>query len=314
VITIARDTIEYLVDGRGRRVARKLNGTLTGKWLYEDQLRVVAELDGADGVVSRFVYGERANVPEYLVRGGATYRMILDHLGSVRLVVNAASGAVVQRMDYDAWGNVVEDTNPGFQPFGYAGGLYDAATGLTRFGARDYEARTGRWTARDPRGFRDGNVNVYLYARALPTSIADPSGRVSDEDISNRSEHGTAGLGSYPPIRFHENWGGPGNTNGTVGLSELSNYPYLPSHDGFVRPADALDECFRQHDVTIRKCAMIADPAERQHCRREADIDVAACALTLGDRGGHGHILRRAFTFMLFWGFCPNNNPDVHVK
>ena len=34
-------------------------------------------------------------------------------------------------------GNITSDTNPGFQPFGFAGGLYDTDTGLTRFGARD---------------------------------------------------------------------------------------------------------------------------------------------------------------------------------
>lgn len=38
--------------------------------------------------------------------------------------------AVVQRPDYDEFGRVVLDTNPGFQPFGFAGGLYDSDTGL----------------------------------------------------------------------------------------------------------------------------------------------------------------------------------------
>ena len=67
------------------------------------------------------------------------YRFITDHLGSVRLVVNAATGEVVQRVDYDAFGRVLNDTDPGFQPFGFAGGLYDDDTGLVRFGARDYD-------------------------------------------------------------------------------------------------------------------------------------------------------------------------------
>jgi RHS repeat-associated protein len=47
---------------------------------------------------------------------------------------------------------VTADSNPGFQPFGFAGGLYDPDTGLVRFGARDYDAAAGRWTANDPRG------------------------------------------------------------------------------------------------------------------------------------------------------------------
>lgn len=59
-------------------------------------------------------------------------------------------------MDFDAWGNVTLDTAPGFQPFGFAGGVLDAHTGLTRFGVRDYDPRLGRWTAKDPSGFRGG--------------------------------------------------------------------------------------------------------------------------------------------------------------
>jgi hypothetical protein len=68
--------------------------------LYKDQLNLVAELDGAGNVVARFVYGTKLNVPDYIVKGGVTYRIISDHLGSVRLVVDSATGAVAQRMDY----------------------------------------------------------------------------------------------------------------------------------------------------------------------------------------------------------------------
>jgi RHS repeat-associated protein len=45
------------------------------------------------------------------------------------------------------------DSNPGFQPFGFADGLYDRDTDLVRFGARDYDLETSRWTAKDPIGF-----------------------------------------------------------------------------------------------------------------------------------------------------------------
>ena len=62
--------------------------------------------------------------------------------------------AIAQRIDYDEWGNVLADSSPGFQPFGFAGGLYDRDTGLTRFDARDYDASTGRWLARIRSGSR----------------------------------------------------------------------------------------------------------------------------------------------------------------
>ncbi len=66
-----------------------------------------------------------------------------DHLGSVRLVVDATTGAIAQRMDYDEFGNVTQDTSPGFQPFGFAGGLYDADAGLVRFWCAGLRSRGG---------------------------------------------------------------------------------------------------------------------------------------------------------------------------
>ncbi len=168
--------IEYLIDGAHRRVGRKVNGALVQGFLYQDALRPVVELDGGGAVVSRFVYATHANVPDYLVKGGATYRIITDHLGSPRVVIDVASGTVAQRLDYDAFGRVLGDSNPGFQPFGFGGGLYDRDTRLVRFGARDYDAETGRWTAKDPLGFMAGDANLYAYVGNDPMNRIDPSG------------------------------------------------------------------------------------------------------------------------------------------
>ncbi|MGH8245024.1 MAG: RHS repeat-associated core domain-containing protein, partial [Gammaproteobacteria bacterium] len=111
-----------------------------------------------------------------MVQGSTTYRILSDHLGSVRLVVNTATGAVAQRIDYDEFGNITADTNPGFQPFGFAGGLYDADTGLTRFGARDYDPVVGRWTTKDPNRFDGGDTNLYGHVIYDPVNFIDPDG------------------------------------------------------------------------------------------------------------------------------------------
>ncbi|MBN1960879.1 MAG: RHS repeat protein, partial [Deltaproteobacteria bacterium] len=99
-------------------------------FLYEGQLQPIAWLDSSGAIKARFVYGLHANIPEYMVTATTTYRLITDHLGSVRLVVDASTGAVAQQLDYDEFGVVINDTNPGLQPFGFAGGLYDRDTGF----------------------------------------------------------------------------------------------------------------------------------------------------------------------------------------
>jgi len=127
-------------------------------------------------VVARFVYGTKATVPDYVVKGGSTYRILSDHLGSPRIVIDTTSGAVVQRLDYDEFGIVTQDTNRGLQPFGFAGGLYDPDTGLVRFGARDYDALAGRWTSKDPIRFAGGDTNLFGYVLNDPINWRDPSG------------------------------------------------------------------------------------------------------------------------------------------
>ncbi len=87
-------------------------------------------------------------------------------------VVNTTNGTLEQAIEYDSFGNILSDSNPNFQPFRLAGGLYDNDTKLTRFGARDYDARDGRWTAKDPIKF-GGGINFYVYVGNEPIKRTD---------------------------------------------------------------------------------------------------------------------------------------------
>jgi RHS repeat-associated protein len=176
--------IEYVIDPMGRRAGRKVDGTLTNGWIYASGMSPVAETtNGGTTVTKVFVYGRRINTPDYYIDGGSKYRIITDHLGSPRLVARTDNGTILQRVDYDEWGRVLVNTSNNFQPFGFAGGLIDNDSGLVRFGARDYDPETGRWTARDPILFRGGTPNLYAYAFNNPVSYIDPSGKgPSSED------------------------------------------------------------------------------------------------------------------------------------
>jgi RHS repeat-associated protein len=60
-------------------------------------------------------------------------------------------------MDYDEFGRVLNDTTLASSPLALRVDCSDADTGLVRFGARDYDAETGRWTAKDPGGMDGGS-------------------------------------------------------------------------------------------------------------------------------------------------------------
>ena len=111
---------------------------------------------------------------------GVTYYLTYDQVGSLRVVADGA-GNVVKKIDYDSFGNIINDTNPSFEvSFGFAGGLHDRDTGLVRFGYRDYDPDIGRWTAKDPIGFAGGDTDLYGYVLSDPINFVDPFGLSSE--------------------------------------------------------------------------------------------------------------------------------------
>jgi RHS repeat-associated protein len=168
--------IDHKIDAVNRVVGKSVNGALVEGFLWQAELQVAAELDPAGEIVSRFIYATTVNVPDYMTKDGVTHRIIRDPLGSPRMVVNVATGAVAQESASDEFGRVTVDSNPGFQPFGFAGGIYQREAELVNFGARNYDPTTGRWTSRDPTGFSDG-TNLYMYAANDPVNRRDSTGK-----------------------------------------------------------------------------------------------------------------------------------------
>jgi len=169
--------VETIIDAFGRQVGRKVDGALTHRLLYGADGSPLADRGpSGSSTVAQYVFGSRLNTPEFIVEGSIVYRVLVDRIGSVRLVVNASDGTIVQRLDYDSFGRILTDTNPGFQPFGFAGGLSDPDTGLVRFGARDYDPELGRWTAKDPILFAGQQANLYVYVGNDPVNFVDFTG------------------------------------------------------------------------------------------------------------------------------------------
>jgi RHS repeat-associated protein len=167
--------VEYVHDPLGRRIAKKVDGVITEKYLWQGRTRLLAVYDESDNLLMRFEYAD-GRMPAAMTKDGSTYYLAYDQVGSLKVVAEE-SGNVVKRMEYDSFGNILNDTNPLFEmPFSFAGGLHDRDTGLLRFGFRDYDPDVGRWTAKDPILFAGGDTDLYGYCLSDPLSLPDPSG------------------------------------------------------------------------------------------------------------------------------------------
>jgi RHS repeat-associated protein len=145
-------------------------------------------------------------------RGSARYYVGSDHLGTPKVITDN-TGSVKKIWEYDSWGvrtTILDNDATIDLPIGFAGGIPDDATGLVRFGFRDYELGTGRWTAKDPIFFKSGQFNLFLYPGNDPVNLKDPSGlQYTDVNMT------------VPIIPF------VGVTGGMMATPEGKNYPYL---------------------------------------------------------------------------------------
>ncbi|HOP41436.1 MAG TPA: RHS repeat-associated core domain-containing protein, partial [Geobacteraceae bacterium] len=192
------DTIVYSYDGTGRRIARTdVSGTK--QYLYsnlEQPFQLTAMRDTA-GVLSYYYYDTNGHLFAF-DKGDERFYVASDQLGTPKVVTDT-TGTVVRQMEYDSYGMPTFDSNPAFEmPVGFAGGISDAKTGLVRFGYRDYEPETGRWTAKDPILFKGNQGNLYGYVSNDPINWIDPDG-LQKWKVTNPEQH--------PGGQRHVHWG-----------------------------------------------------------------------------------------------------------
>lgn len=159
----------FKYDGLGRRLAideQDNGGTPTEtRYLWCGDTLCGAR-DGSDSVTADYYsQGE--------VRNGTALYYVKDQVGSI-VGVMGPKGASLGSTLYSAYG-VVKLTSGTTADIGYAGMLYNTATGLYLTKYREYSPAVGRWLNRDPIG-ELGGINVYAYVVDDPTGLIDPNG------------------------------------------------------------------------------------------------------------------------------------------
>jgi RHS repeat-associated protein len=199
-VTNGASWVTYRHDANGRRtvstnsagtVRRLLVAPTPGTDLESPQL-----IANASGTVQQgYVYLGGDPILRYTTNGTAAY-YLEDGMGSVIGLAPATSPSTANttRLFYDGFGNGRGTNGPAPTiptgtggDFRFQGAWLETDSGLHNMRAREYDARLGRFTSRDPRNGvfqRAETLNPYVYAVNNPFVFADPSGEFTLIDIT----------------------------------------------------------------------------------------------------------------------------------
>lgn len=188
---ITQQKIVYTYDAFDRRISKAVDTDGDGDfdtkeyYLWDDGAgNVLMDFMDADGdgvgsavLAKRYLHGDavdqifaQENVAEGINDADRVLWFAQDNLNSVRDVIDN-EGNVINRIDYDAFGNILSVTDPSQSDietdlatrFLFTGQEWDADLGLYYYKARLYDPLTGQFISRDPMGFDAGDANLYRW-------------------------------------------------------------------------------------------------------------------------------------------------------
>ena len=154
------------------------------------------------GVETKYVYAGARRIAKK--EGTAKLWYHQDHLGSVRLMSDAA-GAAVNRYAYGAYGKVLTARVGAVNTFEFSGARMDAETGLNYLGGRYYDSGLARFISagasganvEDPQAF-----NRYAYSQNNPIQNAGLDGGRPRAMASGSALGGVSGAAWSPSVAF----------------------------------------------------------------------------------------------------------------
>ena len=200
-------------DASDQRVIKR--ATVGGADRYAVYLFDTLELRGAE-FTSDYEYSEDTAVPYLLANGVRLARVMWeinplpavdagqahvffelgDHLGSTSVVLDQATGELVERSTFQAYGGAESDYRPsrwaGFrEDYRFTGKEEDVEVGLQYFGKRFLNPLLGRWVSADPLAVHvpgEADWNLYAYVRGTVVRAVDPMGLQDAADPSRNPD------------------------------------------------------------------------------------------------------------------------------
>jgi len=175
---------DYAYDHEGNRV-RTYNGIKTNYYINGIDGRTEVVTDKTSSWATYNLYG--LDLIGQIRREGSTwnrYYFLKDHLGSIRVTVNA-SGNVVAYDDYYPFGALMygrtQESSAVDGRYKYTGKERDMETRYDYFGARYYDARICRWLQVDPMAEKYPGWSPFNYSFNNPLRFFDPDGKYAVE-------------------------------------------------------------------------------------------------------------------------------------
>ncbi len=170
---------DYLYDGLQRRVTKRSNDGSATHYIFDDDGRLLAELDKAGNSLVEHIW--LGSQPVGVVNNGIAHYVFADHIDTPRLITDT-TGRARWLWQSGPFGDAPPNENPGGlgvlnYNLRFPGQYYDKESGLHYNYFRYYDPQIGRYVQSDLIGLA-GGINTYVYATNNPLTFSDPSGLV----------------------------------------------------------------------------------------------------------------------------------------
>ena len=184
-ISKANTTMYFTYTADGKKIFKNIDNKEVR--FYDDGIEFIKARLDSPNVKLEIINTDDGKIQ---VKGTKYYYQyfLKDHLGNVRAIVSDSNRAVIQRVDYYAFGKVRLQGDTAIK-YLYNGNEYQAGLDVYDFNARTYDPVTGRFLQVDP-NVEDGEqqgFNPYHFSYNNPINKSDPSGRVPDDIIISGS-------------------------------------------------------------------------------------------------------------------------------